>query len=197
MTRKLLRSIPIAVGIVAGLVGCTTTQQSSSGLDRIQHIVVIMLENRNRASSLCYIAGMRILLYLMMAALPLAAERKPVTPPEFPKGAPFSPGILSDGTLYVSGQAGQDLTTRQIPAEFEAEVKKTLDNIGLVLKAAGMDFKDVVSVNVYLTDMDLFPRMNAVYTTFFPEPRPTRTTVGVTKLAASGARIEITVTARK
>src|SRR5205085_7874170 len=47
MTRKLLRSIPIAVGIVAGLVGCTTTQPSSSGLDRIQHIVVIYAENRS------------------------------------------------------------------------------------------------------------------------------------------------------
>ena len=60
-----------------------------------------------------------------------------------------------------------------------------------------MSYKDVVSVQVYLTDMELFPRMNAVYTTFFPEPRPARTTVGVTKLAAPAAHIEITVTARK
>jgi 2-iminobutanoate/2-iminopropanoate deaminase len=134
---------------------------------------------------------------LMLAALPLAAEKKVIAPPEFAKGAPFSPGILSGGTLYVSGQIGQDLKTRQVPADFEAEVKTALSNIGIVLKAAGMDFKDVVSVQVYLTDMDLFPRMNAVYTTFFPEPRPARTTVGVTKLAAAGAHIEITVTARK
>jgi 2-iminobutanoate/2-iminopropanoate deaminase len=55
----------------------------------------------------------------------------------------------------------------------------------------------VVSVQVYLTDMDLFPRMNAVYVTFFPDPRPSRTTVGVTKLAAPAAHIEITVTAKK
>ena len=116
---------------------------------------------------------------------------------QFPKGAPFSPGILVDGTLYVAGQVGQDLKTRQIPTDFEAEVKLLLANIGIVLKAAGMDYKDVVSVHIYLTDIDLFARMNAVYTTVFPEPRPARTTVGVTKLAAAGAHIEVTVTARK
>jgi 2-iminobutanoate/2-iminopropanoate deaminase len=76
-------------------------------------------------------------------------------------------------------------------------VKTCLDNIGIILKAAGMTYKDVVSVQVYLTDMDLFPRMNAVYTTVFQEPRPARTTVGVTKLASAAAHIEITVTARK
>jgi 2-iminobutanoate/2-iminopropanoate deaminase len=136
-------------------------------------------------------------LILLLAALPLAAEKKVIAPPEFAKGAPFSPGILVDGTLYVSGQVGQDLKTRQIPADFEAEVKTTFANIGLILKAAGMEFKDVVSVHVFLTDMDLFPRMNAVYTTVFAEPRPARTTVGVTKLAAAAAHIEVTVTAHK
>ncbi len=60
-----------------------------------------------------------------------------------------------------------------------------------------MTYKDVVSVQVYLTDMDLFQRMNAVYTTGFKDPRPARTTVGVTKLANAAAHVEITVTARK
>jgi reactive intermediate/imine deaminase len=133
----------------------------------------------------------------MMLALPLAAEKKMIWPPEFPKGSAFSPGILSDGTLYVAGQIGQDLKTKQIPTDWEAEVKQCLANVGIILKAAGMDFKDAVSVQVYLTDIELFARMNAVYTTVFPEPRPARTTVGVTKLAAPTARIEITVTARK
>jgi 2-iminobutanoate/2-iminopropanoate deaminase len=53
----------------------------------------------------------------------------------------------------------------------------------------------VVSVQVYLTDMDQFQKMNAVYTTYFKEQRPARTTVGVSKLAAPEAHIEITVTA--
>jgi len=158
-----------------------------------------MLENRKLFPlPLCYIAGMRILfLSLMLVALPLAAQKKVIAPPEFPKGAPYSPGILSGGTLYISGQVGQDLKTKEIPSDFEAEVKTLLSNIGIVLKAAGMDYKDVVAVQVYLTDMDLFPKMNSVYTTFFPDPRPARTTVGVTKLAAAGAHIEVTVTAHK
>ena len=135
---------------------------------------------------------------LLLLVLPLCAEKKVINPPEFAGGTlPFSPGILVDGTLYCAGQTGQDLKTKQIPANFESEVKMLLDHIGLVLKAGGMSFKDAVSVQVYLTDMDLFPRMNAVYATYFPEPRPARTTVGVSKLAAPGAHVEITVTARK
>lgn len=123
-------------------------------------------------------------------------------PPEFAPAAgatapPYSPGILVDGTLYVAGQIGQDLKTGAIPADFESEVKTCLDRVGMILKAAGMSFQDAVSVQVYLTDMDLFTRMNAVYTTYFKDPRPARTTVGVTRLASAKAHIEITVTAKK
>jgi 2-iminobutanoate/2-iminopropanoate deaminase len=145
------------------------------------------------------VALMRRLPYaLLLLALPLLAEKKIVVPPEFAGGnANFSPAVMVDGTLYISGQLGQDLKTRQIPGDFEAEVKKALDNIGIVLKAAGMSYGDAVSVQVYLTDMDLFARMNAVYITVFKEPRPSRTTVGVAKLASPAAHIEITVTARK
>ena len=134
--------------------------------------------------------------FLVTAAILAAAPKKVIQPKEFPAGRPFSPGILIDGALYVAGQTGQDLKTGKIPTDFEAEVKQTLDNIGLVLKEAKYDFSDVVSVNVYLTDMELFQRMNAVYVTYFKEPRPVRTTVGVAKLVGT-ARIEITVTAKK
>lgn len=133
---------------------------------------------------------------LACAMIVSAAAKKPIQPKEFAKGGPFSPGILSDGTLYVSGQVGRDLKTGKQPEEFEAEVRLTLENIGIILKEAGMSFDDVVAVNVYLTDMALFQRMNSVYVTFFKEPRPARTTVGVAKLAGE-YRIEITVTARK
>ena len=135
---------------------------------------------------------------VLLLGMPLLAEKKAIVPPEYAGGqAPYSPGILIDGTLYVSGQTGADLVTRQVPTDFEAEVKKCLDNIGLVLKAAGMSFQDAIAVNVYLTDMTLFPKMNTVYSAVFPAPRPARTTVEVSKLPAAGARIEITVTARK
>ena len=137
-----------------------------------------------------------ILLSLILAATLAAADKKVIQPKGFPTGRPFSPGILVDGTLYVAGQTGSDLKTGKLPEEFEAEVRQALDNIGLVLKEAGKGFEDAVAVQVYLTDIDLFPRMNAVYSTYFKDPRPARTTVGVTKLVG-GARIEITVTAHK
>ena len=133
----------------------------------------------------------------VVLAMPVfAAPKKAVHPKEFPTGRPFSPGILVGDTLYVAGQTGQDLKTGKIPEEFEAEVRQTLDNIGLVLKEAGMSFDNAVAVQVYLTDMELFPRMNAVYTKYFKEPRPARTTVGIAKLVGT-AKIEITVTASK
>jgi len=135
-------------------------------------------------------------LSLLLAAALAAAPKKVVQPKEFPTGRPFSPAILAGGTLYVSGQIGIDLKTGKIPEQFEAEVKLCLENIGILLKAGGMGYEDVVAVQVYLTDMDQFQRMNSVYTTFFKEPRPTRTTVGISKLAG-GAHIEITVTAKK
>ena len=145
------------------------------------------------------IGTMRIflpLLILAAASTASAGEKKVIQPKEFATGRPFSPGILADGTLYVAGQTGSDIKTGKRPDEFEAEVKTCLDNIGIILKEAKMDFGDAVSVTVYLTDMELFPRMNAVYTTYFKDPRPARATVGVAKLVGT-ARIEISVTAHK
>ncbi len=135
-------------------------------------------------------------LVLLAATLPLAAEKKIIQPKEFAPGGPFNPGVLVDGTLYVSGQIGRDLKTQKVPEDFEAEVKQVLDNVGVILREAKMSYADVVAVQIYLTDMDLFQRMNAVYTSVFKTDRPSRTTVGVTRLAAPGARIEVTVTAR-
>ncbi len=134
---------------------------------------------------------------LLLPMLALAPQKTAVSPPGTAPGGTSSPGILSGGTLYVSGQTGEDAKTHQIPANFDDEMKNCLSNVKLVLAANGMGFKDAVTVQVYLTDLSLFPRMNAVYVTFFPEPRPARTTVGISKLTAPGAHIEITVTARK
>ena len=123
------------------------------------------------------------------------AEKKIIAPKGSNPNAPFSPAVMVDGTLYVAGQLGVDPKTRKTPENFEDEVRAALDSIGVILKEAGMDYPDVVSVQVYLTDMDLFQRMNTVYLTFFKEQRPARTAVGVAKLASATAHIEITVTA--
>ena len=137
-----------------------------------------------------------IVLILAFAVAAAAAQKKAVPPKEFSKGGPFSPGILMGDTLYVSGLVGRDLKANKVPEDFESEVRVALENVGIVLKEAGMTYDNVVTVNVYLTDVSLFQQMNKVYITFFKEPRPARTTVGVAKLAGD-YRIEITVTARK
>ncbi len=135
-------------------------------------------------------------LALLAAAMPTLAEKKIIQPKEFAPGAPFNPGVLVDGTLYVSGQIGRDLKTQKVPADFPAEVRQVLDNIGIVLREAKMSYSDVVAVQVYLTDLSLFQKMNEVYLTYFKTERPTRTTLGISKLAVPEAHIEITVTAR-
>lgn len=123
-------------------------------------------------------------------------ERKIIRPEGYNRGLPFTPGIMVDGTLYIAGFSGEDAKTGVVPEEFEAEVKQVLDKIGVILKEADMDYSDVVSVQVYLTDMKLFERMNNVYRTYFPEPRPTRSIMGIKELIGP-SRIEITVTAKK
>ena len=132
---------------------------------------------------------------LLSTAALLAADKKIILPEGAKPGGNYSPGILVDGTLYISGQGGED-SSGKIPKDFEAEVKQALENVGTVLKAGEMSPADVVSVQVYLTDAATFQRMNAVYTKFFKDPRPTRTTVVVAKLVGPGS-VEITVTARK
>jgi 2-iminobutanoate/2-iminopropanoate deaminase len=113
-----------------------------------------------------------------------------------PPGRPYSPGIQFGDTLYVSGQIGNDANSPKLPEDFAAEVTRCLENVRTVLQGAGLDFADVVAVQVYLTDIKQFDAMNSLYATAFKEPYPTRTTVGVAALPL-GARIEITVTARK
>src|SRR4249920_1260989 len=99
-----------------------------------------------------------VLLSVLGAGLASGADKKIVMPPGAKPGGNYSPGILIDGTLYISGQAGEDAAGK-IPGDFDAEVKQSLDNIGAILKAAGMSPADVVSVQVYLTDASKFQRM--------------------------------------
>ena len=132
---------------------------------------------------------------LFCAGVAFSADKRIVSPPGTKPGGNYSQGILIDGTLYISGQAGED-AAGQIANDFEAEVNQAFENIRAVLKAAGMSPSDVVSVQVYLTDAAKFQRMNALYREFFKDPRPTRTTVIIPRLVGAG-NIEITVTAKK
>jgi 2-iminobutanoate/2-iminopropanoate deaminase len=135
------------------------------------------------------------LLVLLRAETAFGVDKKIISPPGTKPGGNYSQGILVDGTLYVSGQGGDDATGK-IPSDFDAEVRQSFDNIGAVLRAAGMSPADVVSVQVYLNDAGKFQRTNALYRNYFRVPRPTRTTVVVSGLVGPG-NVEITVTAGK
>lgn len=133
---------------------------------------------------------------LLLVATSGAAEKRIIYPSEFRPNMPFSPGVQFGNTLYCAGQTGSDLKTGEYPELFEDEVHQTFRRIGIILEAAGYEFSDAVDAKVYLTDISLFRQMNSVYTQYFEQDRPARTTVAVASLVGK-ARIEITVTARK
>ena len=110
---------------------------------------------------------------------------------------PFSPGILVGDTLYISGQASVDpLTGKLIEGDFKAHVTQTLKNVEAILKAADMDFSNVVHANVFLTNPDDFGPMSEVYRTFTTQPRPARVPLGATRLPLD-APVEITMIAKR
>ena len=112
------------------------------------------------------------------------------------KGLPFSDGIIAGKTLYVAGQEGLDDAGKLMPGGISAETKTALDNVNKVLKAAGYDMADIVSVTVYLADIHDFPEMNTVYKSIMPDPKPARATIQAAALVG-GAHIEISAIAVK
>ena len=110
---------------------------------------------------------------------------------------PFSKVVEANGFVYLAGQIGDAAGSNgPVPGGIEAETRQTLDNIGALLRAAGLDFADVVRCTVYIVDFTEFGAMNAVYREYFPTEPPARATVQVVGLAL-GARIEIEVTAAR
>jgi len=97
---------------------------------------------------------------------------------------PYSQAIQAGNTLYISGQIAINPPSGElILTNIEDETHQVLKNIGAILHAAGLDYKDVVSCTVYVKDMNLFSRINAVYSTYFSEGiPPARATVEVSAL---------------
>jgi 2-iminobutanoate/2-iminopropanoate deaminase len=110
---------------------------------------------------------------------------------------PYSQAIVSGDHVFLSGQTPIDPATGAlVDGDLGAQTKRCFDNLQAVLEAAGLGFDDVVKVNVYLTSMEDFAAMNAVYAEQFTKPFPARTTVAVAALPL-GARIEIELVARR
>lgn len=105
---------------------------------------------------------------------------------------PYSQAIAHGDTLFCSGQIPLDPKTGEIVAgEIEAQTRQVIANLDAVLKAGGSDLGRVVKTTVYLVDLSLFPRVNAVYAEFFnADPAPARATVEVSALPL-GSQVEI------
>lgn len=115
-----------------------------------------------------------------------------ITPPGAdPKtSAPFSNGVMVDGTFYVGGHLGIDPATGKVPPEAEAEVRLVMESVKQSLERGGLSMSDLVSVTVYCTDLDLYDKFNAVYRSYFKDNYPARAFVGTAKLVR-GAHFEV------
>jgi len=111
-----------------------------------------------------------------------------------PIGA-YSQGLRVGEFIFVSGQGPLDPHTGKVVGEtIEEQTTRVLENIQAILAAGGATLADVVKANSYLSDITLFERYNKVYASFFPNPKPTRTTVSC-QLPLKGLLIEIEVIA--
>ena len=104
---------------------------------------------------------------------------------------PYSQGILAGNTLYCSGQVAFIPETGDLlQGDIEEEAAQTLENLGAVLRAAGMDYRNVVTCTVYLTDINDYGQVNEVYARYFNESPPAREAIEVSALPR-GARVEV------
>lgn len=106
---------------------------------------------------------------------------------------PFSQVVEANGFVFLAGQVGNAPGEHgAVEGGIAAETRQMLDNVGRLLKAVGLDYRDVVKTTVYLRDFTDFEAMNQVYREYFPAEPPTRATVGVTALASDfGVEIEV------
>ena len=107
------------------------------------------------------------------------------------KGGHYSPGVISHGTLYISGQLPIDPATGKIAeGGAAAQTRAVLENVERVLLAAEVKKENVVLCRVYIPDVSLWDEVNAAYAEYFGEHRPARVMVPTTALH-HGALVEI------
>ncbi len=96
---------------------------------------------------------------------------------------PYSQAILTGNTLFISGQVCIDPLTGELKnKDIQEETHQVMHNLKSILTAAGMDFKNVVKTNIFLTDMHRFSEVNEVYGKYFESDFPARETVQVSAL---------------
>jgi reactive intermediate/imine deaminase len=119
-------------------------------------------------------------------------KRQIISTPDAPAAiGTYSQAVRVGDTVYVSGQIPLDPATMQlVSADIDAEIRRVFDNLAAVARAAGGTLNDAVKVNVFLTDLSHFGRVNEIMATYFQQPYPARAAVGVAALPR-GARVEM------
>ena len=138
-----------------------------------------------------------ILLFVSVAAIAADSDRKHVVldPSSARSAFPFSDAVLVGNTLYVAGTTWFDKTDKA-PADTTEEARLVLEAVKQVVESQGMQMDDLVSVQVYCTDLSLYDKFNAVYRTYFHGKFPARAFIGAASLLR-GAHFEVMGTAVK
>lgn len=101
----------------------------------------------------------------------------------------YSQAVKAGDTVYISGQIGLDPASMQMVEGIDAQIVRVFDNLKAVAEAAGGSLADTVKLNVYLTDLGNFAKVNEVMARYFSQPYPARAAVGVASLPR-GALVE-------
>lgn len=116
---------------------------------------------------------------------------------DYPKAiGPYSAFREVGEFVFCSGQIPLDPNSGELAQGLEAQTEQALKNVGGVLKAAGLSYKNVVKTIVFLSDINDFAKVNEIYAKYFSEPYPARSAVGVAALP-KGAKLEIEVIAHR
>jgi len=129
--------------------------------------------------------GVMLLVFCVAAG---AADRKYIVKPRASdmKALPFSDGVLVGNTLYIAGHIGLDPKAGTPPASAEDEVRLVMEGVKSTVEQAGLTMDDVVSVQVFCTDLKYYETFNNVYKTYFHGDYPARAFIGAASLLRNG-----------
>lgn len=111
-----------------------------------------------------------------------------------PKDSPHSQAIVANGFVFTQGVICLTPSGMILEGSIEEQVHQIMKNLKVILEEAGSGFKKVVKTTIFVTDMNIYGKVNEVYKTYFSEPYPARETVGVRELPL-GAKVEISMVA--